>query len=351
MNKAITKVILFIFINICIFLFSVELFTRILFVNENGVLYIKKEELFILNSELGYSLKPLFSMDAKKNKLYPGISVKINSDGYRMDEFDERDKIAVFGDSVAFGFGLEQSDTISANIDKNKKNKFQVINAGVPGYNTEQLVTSCIMLSKRIKIKEVILLINANDFQTRYYPILGGATVTRSKSFPWDRDLIEESKISDRKDKILFFPIIIKNILGKKPIYTNFFKSNVVHYDDVNSIYPGEVKIIQYYNNGSKEVAEIKRKNILNLSNLINQLQSSNILVTAAFLPFRISACDEKNGKDKRFEEISKYLENNTKAKVILLKNHLTNASDWLPSDSHPSAIGSKKIALALQNE
>jgi len=151
-----------------------------------------------------------------------------------MDEFDMRDKIALFGDSVVFGFRINSKDTISGKLEKKIAQKYQIINAGVPGYNTEQIVSSIKILKNKIKLKKVILFVNANDFQTRYYPICGGATLTRSKSFPWENDLKNESEIDQSTKKALFSSIIFQNLLKKWPIYTSFSKSSFPETDEIN---------------------------------------------------------------------------------------------------------------------
>ena len=85
-------------------------------------------------------------------RLKPGAHVlgyEINSLGFRGVEFS-RDKspgtfrIVVIGDSIAFGMGVKSEDAVFARLLEKRLNtagaaqRFEVINAGVPGYNSRQ---------------------------------------------------------------------------------------------------------------------------------------------------------------------------------------------------------------------
>lgn len=73
--------------------------------------------------------------------------VSLNSHGLRDEEFqlakppDEK-RVLVLGDSVAFGWGVSQGETFSDRMEEllqlKTSQKWQVINAGVNGYNSEQ---------------------------------------------------------------------------------------------------------------------------------------------------------------------------------------------------------------------
>jgi len=67
----------------------------------------------------------------------------INKRGYRgdlVDYNDKRPKIVVLGDSFTFGVGVNDNETYSSCLETLLKNKFAVINLGVPAYNTSQEV-------------------------------------------------------------------------------------------------------------------------------------------------------------------------------------------------------------------
>jgi hypothetical protein len=68
--------------------------------------------------------------------------IKINSDGFRDREYsiekpNNTIRIIVLGDSVTFGWGINVSDTERMlNNDLNTTINFEVLNFGVPGFNT-----------------------------------------------------------------------------------------------------------------------------------------------------------------------------------------------------------------------
>jgi len=91
---------------------------------------------------LHYEMRPNFS-----GRVF-GCEVKINSQGLRSPERPAEKpegvrRVLVLGDSVAFGHGVEQSAAFPAVLEKllNEKDRgttIEVINAAVPGYNSEQ---------------------------------------------------------------------------------------------------------------------------------------------------------------------------------------------------------------------
>jgi hypothetical protein len=67
-----------------------------------------------------------------------GKSLTTNSLGFRSDEVDSNIKhILIVGDSVAWGQGVSDNETVSYHLGK-KITSFQTLNLGVPGYGTDQ---------------------------------------------------------------------------------------------------------------------------------------------------------------------------------------------------------------------
>lgn len=82
------------------------------------------------------------------DKSIPGMAVHTSSAGLRDREYtvtrpsDVR-RIAFMGDSVVFGYGVSQEDTAPKALERmlnerNRTTRYEVMNFGVPGYNTEQ---------------------------------------------------------------------------------------------------------------------------------------------------------------------------------------------------------------------
>ena len=102
------------------------------------------------NPVLLYELNPNF------DGLYDGYIVRlnvtritINSEGFRdyyypQTKFNNTFRIVAFGDSHTFGLGVELNDSypkqLEAMLNNNLTIKYEVLNFGMPGYNTQQSV-------------------------------------------------------------------------------------------------------------------------------------------------------------------------------------------------------------------
>ncbi len=93
------------------------------------------------NASLLYELRPNFS------GLYAGVLIHINSEGIRGREPSVRNdntafRVVVAGDSVAFGQGVREEDTLAEQLGARLQRKFslpvEAVNLGVPGYDTCQ---------------------------------------------------------------------------------------------------------------------------------------------------------------------------------------------------------------------
>jgi len=98
-----------------------------------------------------------------------GVSVETNSDGFRDKEYPllkgGKYRIIVLGDSLAFGWGVEQEDTFENILETelNKTRPTEIINFGAGNYNTEQEVN--LFLEKGLKYRpdKVVVFYFIND--------------------------------------------------------------------------------------------------------------------------------------------------------------------------------------------
>ena len=92
------------------------------------------------NPEILYELCPGF------RGLYAATPISINSEGFRGEELLNHDvpafRVVVIGDSIAFGQGVQDGETLAGQLSRRLRQKssapVEVINLGVPGYNTTQ---------------------------------------------------------------------------------------------------------------------------------------------------------------------------------------------------------------------
>ncbi len=79
---------------------------------------------------------------------YGGVPVKINSQGFRdYDRYSQEkpegvNRLLILGDSIVFGHGVPMRDTFAKKLEdkfnRDEVGEYEVINTGVPGYNTFQ---------------------------------------------------------------------------------------------------------------------------------------------------------------------------------------------------------------------
>lgn len=98
--------------------------------------------------------------------------VELNSHGLRDDEipYDKspgEKRVLVLGDSVTFGWGVSQGETFSDRMEyllnESPGDKWQVINSGVNGYNTEQEAAYLRIKGMRYSPDIVVLVYVSND--------------------------------------------------------------------------------------------------------------------------------------------------------------------------------------------
>ena len=123
--------------------------------------------------ELGYTHPKSISYDLGKTQ------VSLNSQGLRDEEVpyqkpvDER-RILVLGDSVTFGWGVDQHETFSARMEprlqKLTGERWQVVNSGVNGYNTAQEAMYLSIEGLRYEPDIVIVVFVNNDVDPVFDP-------------------------------------------------------------------------------------------------------------------------------------------------------------------------------------
>lgn len=94
------------------------------------------------------------------------ITITHNSKGYRMDhDVDESKNIVVItGDSLAYGFWVDDKKVVSAQLNELLGDKWEVINLGAGGYGTDQAFLRFIRDGLQYKPKVVVHTLFNNDF-------------------------------------------------------------------------------------------------------------------------------------------------------------------------------------------
>jgi lysophospholipase L1-like esterase len=123
---------------------------------------------------LPYLLRPDMDVIAR------GVRVTTNEHGMRGPSFDAKPapgvhRVLVLGDSVAFGFRLELAETFPRLLERalaeRTGERFEVLNAGVEGYNTENQRALLERTGLAFAPETVVVAFNLNDFD--YGPVMG----------------------------------------------------------------------------------------------------------------------------------------------------------------------------------
>jgi lysophospholipase L1-like esterase len=95
------------------------------------------------DNELGWTTKEnTFGVD-HPNPQEPAVQIRINSQGYRGQEYPRQKapgtrRVVILGDSITFGYGVEEKDSYPAILQPMIGAGSQVINRGVSGYGLDQ---------------------------------------------------------------------------------------------------------------------------------------------------------------------------------------------------------------------
>lgn len=126
-----------------------------------------------------YELRPGFS------GLYAGAPIVINSDGFRGKELAKlqpRFRLVVVGDSFAFGQGVRDDETLAEQLAVRLQQKMgasvDVINLGVPGYNTCQEYSRFKERALLLKPQAALLLYVENDTEPSPFSVKGDLVIS-----------------------------------------------------------------------------------------------------------------------------------------------------------------------------
>lgn len=169
-----------------IFLLVAEVVTRIIMPTKLKLLLMHQSD-----DRLGYRAIPNSKMEHHESDF--DVSVWINSEGLRDYEHKkEKDKnifrILILGDSFTFGTGVNMEETYPKVLESmlnrhivNEDKKYEIINAGVPGYGTEQEYLYLEDLGKHYRPDLVIIGLTNNDIND----VMTGIPSGNSKVKAW----------------------------------------------------------------------------------------------------------------------------------------------------------------------
>ena len=287
----------------------------------------------------GYSRADQSWIDPKSsNKFF----VRNNSYGFRGDEFDTDSDIVILGDSLVWGYGVNEPDMF-ANILVKKTNK-KIINLGLPGYSTDQEYLFYEKLIDKFNFKQVFLFVCENDFED-----IANSRIPENYSKPLfiqkDNDLLLANVLTAQKSILLE----IGHFMKLHSMVYNFVDTRI------NFLLTG--KLIEISNKENEP--EIKISNITPLDlfiifeKKINELTKSKNAELIVFLVPTREEIIQKTQEKYIIEMIKEITETNEKIGIKTV-----NLYDFLIDDEfredlyrdiwHFSEYGNKIIANAL---
>ncbi len=119
---------------------------------------------------LSYQMKPGYRIQLEDRRL------AINKYGFRddSDKTDHKKSVALFGDSVIFGQGVDQTESAPAELQKMLGDSIKVVNFGTCGYGLEELVAYLETKFDVYKPQLIYYHLNINDFSRRNSIYEGG---------------------------------------------------------------------------------------------------------------------------------------------------------------------------------
>lgn len=171
------------------------------------------------NTEYEYLLKPNTQGTYKLNSSYTW-SYKINSEGFRGDEIDkeknpDEKRVIFLGDSYTFGWAINQNETYISRLNnllnRNKSQRYQLINMGMPGYNTIQ--EAALLKTKGLKFNPdlIVLEYTINDEEPQH-SVPENPNITYKYSNSWLLDYtLEQLNIIFFQNKQIFTTNIQKH--------------------------------------------------------------------------------------------------------------------------------------------
>jgi lysophospholipase L1-like esterase len=90
----------------------------------------------------------------------------IDKDGFRstLPYVDSDKKVLIIGDSVPFGVGVNDEDTVASQLQKMVNNRYRIVNGGVGGYDGQKASSMAQRLSNSSKFAGLIYVACQNDF-------------------------------------------------------------------------------------------------------------------------------------------------------------------------------------------
>ena len=277
---------------------------------------------------------------------------------YQFDEFgnrksneihtnDSTQKVAVFGDSFAFGLYLPDSITITEKLQRRVSKNIQFINAGVGGSGTADHLLYLQSLINKTSVDEIILLLNYDDVDrmiSKNLYVLRNDSLIESKR--WDKTSLYNQVFTTSGFSFLEKNSVIFALISRF-LWANLF------FEDDYELNSAERKYTWPSNEelqaSSEYATELWMRLVLEMKSICEAKNIEFRLATTGFEP-------DSNANPRSFQMYKQLDAFVQKEKITFLdiRPVLKDAvqGDWnkirLKGDSHPNSLGTSLISKAI---
>jgi len=257
------------------------------------------------NPILGYKIKKNFHYRNREE----GRELKTDANGIRITDPDVTSscKIALAGDSLTFGEGLSQRETIAYRLQEKYGSDIKVLNYGVNGYEISQIYENLKIKNSIYHANNLIYILNLNDFSRKnsiYEGSDGG--LYRMYNYPF-----------------LKSPLFIRKLIyryNKQDLY-------------------GSTHWYQWYFNGNKTWG------LGQLKEMAKYAKDNHIKFAVFMFPSGIAMHDNIFELQNIFDELIEFFKKNNIAYIDPVNEFLTDPKRFINKTDHPTAEGAKKTA------
>ena len=259
------------------------------------------------------------------NPDFHNVSYSINDQGFRNNfDFDSlqnptnKRRILLIGDSFLFGIFLENNQTISAILQKELGDQFEVYNLSIPGWGIDQMHDAYQKYVSIIKPDQVVLLYIDEDISRVAESFYWGASTKRSYKF-YNNQLVKRQPTDGKLNRLSAFFVYSSKLV-------NYFYQSICMRN-------AKSLAVQLLNNMMISENENKRKLLLMRCPRITQLNDEKP---------RYDLSDFVRKIEVTYIDIQHAIQQ-------LSDDHQQNL--YIPDDGHPSVEGARFISGLMKNQ
>jgi hypothetical protein len=305
--------------------------------------------MYIDDNDVGYVLNPGFKGYIERSEFK--IPISINQNGLRGKNFSQKNdsiyRILILGDSQTFGFGVKEDKTFAVYLEKclNEGNfkKYEVLNAGVPGYGTADQLNFLKSIGPQSKPDLVILqFLSDNDIHENLNPakrsvyVKDGWLVTRDGS-----DFFDESPFWRKWEHWL-----------KSNFHSAKFLSERIGYLILKSgLMGGDIKKDFWGENFSKEEEKLLEMNLVEMFNFTKKIDSKFVVLFTTGQGQVLSEKDPDLNSEKLMKGI--IIKQNIEWINVfrIIRENDERTTFYYPIDGHWKPAGHRFVAEVLCNK